>query len=866
MTVPCDLLTDAVRWRFPLGDTQELQVALPTGELRLRRQDLFVAGPPGGELRVVGEYRGGGKPDGPDDTGDGFGPGWTLAQGAGPDARGRRAVLERDSDGRVTEVLDPLGARAAAFAYDADGRLVRHTDADGHDTGYRWDAEGRLAGLLLADGGTVGLAYDAAGAVAEVAWEGPQGPARVRFGYAPGRATVTDALGRVTVHAFDAEDRPLSVTGPAGEPARWTWDAHGRLTAATDATGHTTRYAHGPQGQLTELTLPTSARSTAAYDDPDHPELPTALRDPAGNTLLLAYDAQGHLVTTGAPGRAKPVDRRAYDPGHGGLLSLTDGKGDTTSFAYDADGLLTAVAPPAPLGRTVFRYDGLSRITAVTAGNGRRTGYRHDASGRLTEVRDEDSGDVLLTLVHDALGRVVRKAGADWSYDFTWVRTQAGSRLAAAVRTEGAGRDEVRLTHDAAGAPLSLTTAGGTTRYTYDAAGAPATVTGPSGRTVRFTHDAAGRLVRLDTGTAVQEIGYDASGRRTSLVVRGPDGTELLRAAYGYALPDGTDTDVLRSATVDGTTTTYAYDGLKRLVRAGDVTYSYDDAHHLVRLGSIDFTLNAAGQVVRFGETEFGYDGAGNFTDEVNPTGSFSYSPTHQTLAGVFGGQLVAEMRYDALGQEMPRRITETALDGRTVTHVFTYTPLGIGRVLDDGVPTDVVRAPDGRLLAVLTADGRHYWTVTDQQGSVLALLDDDGHVVARYRYTPHGAVSASGDAAAACPFRYRGAYQLLRSAHLLDHHFYNGFWGRFTQPAPTGLQYAPYTFADNDPVNTGTWTRHDVWAVAARGGDVRGFFPRPPGPGGPGAAVFDVTGPGVTPDRQPRVAGQPARRALSTP
>ncbi len=770
----------------------------------------------------------------------------------------------RDTDRVVTAVLDPLGTRVAVFAYDRDGRLVRHTDADGHDTGYRWDAEGRLTRLLLPDGDGVSIAYGRAGAVTEVGWDGSEGRARVRFDHVPGRTTVTDAVGRVTVHAFDAQDRPLSVTGPAGELGRWSWDAHGGPAEATDATGHTIRYSRGPSGELTAVTLPTSARSTAEYGDAAHPALPTALRDPAGNTLLLEYDPQGRLARTTAPGRAVPLDVRAYDPVHGRLSSLTDGKGDTTSFSYTADGLLTAVAPPAPLGRTVFHHDDLFRITGVSAGNGRRTGYRYDASGRLAEVSDDDSGAVLLTLARDAVGRVVRKAGAGWAYSFTWVRTGAGSRLATAVRTEGEGRDEVGLTYDATGAPLSLTTAGGTTRYTYDRSGDLASVTGPSGRVVRFGHDAAGRVTRLDFGGAVQEIGHDASGRRTSLVVRDEDGGELVRAAYGYATPDGADTDVLRSVTVADETTTYAYDGLKRLVRAGEVTYAYDDAHHLTRLGSIGFTLNAAGQVVRFGETEFGYDGAGNFTDEVNPTGSFSYSPTNQTLAGVFGGQLVAEMRYDALGQEMPRRITETALDGGTVTHVFTYSPLGIARVLDDGVPTDVVRAPDGTVLAVLTADGRHYWTVTDQQGSVLALLDEDGRVAARYRYTPHGAVTASGDAAAANPFRYRGAYQLLRSAHLLDHHFYNGFWGRFTQPDPTGLQYAPYTFADNDPVNTATWTRHDVWAVAARG-DARAFFPRPPGSGTPGA-VFDPTGPGVTPDRQPAVAGVPAERALFTP
>ena len=235
-----------------------------------------------------------------------------------------------------------------------------------------------------------------------------------------------------------------------------------------------------------------------------------------------------------------------------------------------------------------------------------------------------------------------------------------------------------------------------------------------------------------------------------------------------------------------------------------------------MRLGDVRFTLNAAGQVSRFGETEFGYDGAGNFTDEVNPTGSFSYSTTHQVRTGVFGGRQVVDITYDGLGVEMARRITETDLDGVTVTHVLTWSELGVLRAVDDGVPTDFVRRPDGTLLAVITSDGRHYWAVTDHRGSVLALVDERGAVAARYRYTPHGAVTASGAAAAVNPFRFLGAYQLRRSAHLLDHRLYNGFWGRFTQPDPTRRSYAPYTSRDNDPVNVGTWTRHDFWAALA--------------------------------------------------
>ncbi|WP_316784283.1 DUF6531 domain-containing protein [Streptomyces sasae] len=849
--------------RIPLGDLTEILVGLADGELTVRQLDLVVPG----DLRplsLVRTYRSRRRALRAD-----FGPGWALSAGPGAesapdavtDARHRPVVLHRADEGRVVKTADPLGAEVASYAYDADGRLVRHAHVSGLVTEFGWDAEDLLLGLTVTGGETLRFSYDDASAVTGIDWTGPGHRTRFGFSYRDGATVVVGPDGRRTVHSFDERGRPVAVTDPLGNETRQGWDTHGNPVTLTDPLGAVLTRTHDSEGRLTGLVLPTSARSEVEYGDPAHPGLPTVLRDPAGNTLHLDHDEQGRLRQARVPGREGALDVRSYHREHGRIATVTDGNSAVTAFFYDAYGDLTEMVPPAPLGRTVFRRDALSRVTEVTDGNGRRTGYRHDPAGRLTEVTDEDAGTVLISLAYDALGRVVRKAGPGWSYDFDWLCTAAGSRLLSAVRTAGTEREELRAAYDPAGALASLTSAGGMTRYTYDAAGRPLTVGTPAGRTARLTHDAAGRLTGIDFGRGAQEIRYDAAGRRTALTVHDAAGDVVLRTEYGYATADGTDTDVLRSVVTDGESVVFAYDGLKRLARAGDSELAYDDAQHLVRLGDVRFTLNSAGQVALFGETAFAYDGAGNFTEETNPTGSFTYSATHQTLTGVFGGRQVVDIIYDGLGQELPRRITETTVDGRSVTHVLTHGPLGVVRVTDDGAPTDFVRAPDGTLLAVLTPDGRHYWAVTDQQGSVLALLDEEGALAARYRYTPHGAVTATGPAAAANPFRYRGAYQLLRSALVLDHHLYNGFWGRFTQPDPTRRQYAPYTFGDNDPLNSGTWTRHDFWSVLARPHEPAAevFLPgsRPP-------ADHDVfTGAGPAPDRLPLIAGASPSRTV---
>ncbi|WP_330451597.1 MULTISPECIES: DUF6531 domain-containing protein [unclassified Streptomyces] len=873
MTTPRDLPAHRAVRCLALGDRCELLVDLHEGELIVRQLDLVVAGG-SRHLRLVREYRSHSRAE------LGFGPGWSYAAGPGfepdttgepvtfTDVRGRVVSLHRDAEGLVTKIVDPLGAEAASFAYDRAGRLERHTGADGATTAFLWDADGRLVGVTDALGDTVDLSYDGMFAVSELSWTGPDGRARTAFDYGTDRTLVTGPTGLRTGYVFDAQGRPTAVEHPSGQVLVRTRDAGGRRISVTDTTGATLTRTYDDQGRPVSLRLPTGALSRVSYTPLEDGGTLTSLRGPLGDELELEYDAAGRPVRSRAAGRGADVDRRSYDPVHGGLTEITDGNGARTRFGYDAAGDLTSVTPPAPLGRTVFGYDGLSRVTSVTGGAGDRVGHRHDPAGRLTEVTDESAGRTLLVLARDALGRVVRKSGPGWSYAFGWVRTAGGDRLTASVRTGEAGSapEATGAVYDSEGAPTSFTTPGGTTRYGLDGGGRTETVTTPAGRTARFVRDAAGRPVRVELGSAVQELRYDASGRRTALTVRGPGGETLLSAEYGYSSGGGADSDRLRWAVADGEFTGYAYDGLGRLVRAGDTTFAYDGAHHLRRLGSTEFTLNDAGQVVRFGETRFAYDGAGNFTEETNPTGSFRYSATHQTLTGVFGGVRVVDVDYDGLGQETPRRITETTVDGRTVTHVLTHSALGVVRTSDDGVPTDYVRAPDGTLLAVLTATGRHYWAVTDQQGSVLALIDEEGGLAARYRYTPHGAVTASGEAAAVNPFRYRGAYQLLRSAHLLDQHLYNGFWGRFTQPDPTGTQYAPYTFSDNDPVNSGTWTRHGFWPVLARPHEPAAevFFPSAHSPDAAAAATDALTGPGARLAAPPLIAWAPPPGSVS--
>ncbi|GAA1342959.1 RHS repeat-associated core domain-containing protein [Saccharothrix algeriensis] len=223
------------------------------------------------------------------------------------------------------------------------------------------------------------------------------------------------------------------------------------------------------------------------------------------------------------------------------------------------------------------------------------------------------------------------------------------------------------------------------------------------------------------------------------------------------------------------------------------------------------------------------FDGAGNYKSTTNPDSNFTYSPTNQVLTGNLGTTKVLDFAYDTSDQTQPRTITETPTGGTAVTHVFTRTALGVTETVDNGGRSSYTRDTDGLLIGLKDKAGARYGAVTDHQGSVLALVDTAGNLAAEYTYAPYGAVSATGPAAAANPFRYLGAYQLQRGHYLLGYRVYDSAYARFRSPDPTGQEPNPYNYAQGDPINNSDPTGAYSWAdlgqdIGSHGGQIVGL------------------------------------------
>jgi RHS repeat-associated protein len=119
---------------------------------------------------------------------------------------------------------------------------------------------------------------------------------------------------------------------------------------------------------------------------------------------------------------------------------------------------------------------------------------------------------------------------------------------------------------------------------------------------------------------------------------------------------------------------------------------------------------------------------------------------------------------------------------------------------------------------------GVRYNIITDNQGSVVAMLDTSGNLAATYTYDPYGAITTTGTHAGENYLRWLGTYQLRGGVSLTGYRYYNPTWARFTQPDPTGQEANPYTYAQGDPINNSDPGGDSILGFVASIGKIIGY------------------------------------------
>jgi YD repeat-containing protein len=475
-----------------------------------------------------------------------------------------------------------------AYGYDALGRMVSSTDANGNVSRTEYNGNGNIATEIHADGGKVINTYDAFG--------NRLTSARTRgFSYPDIVTTYTyDKLSQLTssstasvdvFHAVDQQDgggMDARSTGTRVLTERYEYDQAGRRTKSTNAANQSTRMEYDQAGNVIRIIDPLLRPTLMSYDSFGHKlsetnALGATMRwdigslgqlkshtDLSGTTISYVYNGLNQIISQTStlrvgvnPGLKAGKQEIVYSYENGKLTRIEDSAtGTTTTYAYDPAGnrvmektvVKVDGVQPTVIQNNRISYDQLGRMSRVTDSrfdvkfsydrNGNRTlvdtSYLNGSGTTTTNVKAYNKFDSMnrVTIANGDLagGNIVYGTnGHAISYD------QAGNRLSDTYRYK-----------DKYGNLASTTE-----NFTYDAAGRLCYVL-RDGITVDYrVYDAASRVIRegalyasqadklkeFGIGLDTRTYAYDAAGQVQRLKYRTLSG-EFLDDVYYRTIPE----------------------------------------------------------------------------------------------------------------------------------------------------------------------------------------------------------------------------------------------------------------------------------------------------------------------------------------
>ncbi|WP_230960409.1 RHS repeat-associated core domain-containing protein [Burkholderia pseudomultivorans] len=605
------------------------------------------------------------------------------------DQAGQWYQFERDSRGRVTEILTCGGLQGVLEYEPEHGRLGTVTLVRGAErrvaVAYRYDENGQLASVI-----------DANGAVVR------------RFTYADGLMTShTNALGFTSSYVWSTiEGEPRVVATHTSEGEHWTfeYDVNGRQTRVLHADGRTAHWCFDEAFQIVEYTDLDGGFYRIKYNDAG---MPVVLMLPGERTVEFEYDDAGRIVAETDPlGR---TTRTRYDGNSLRPVEVIGADGGAWRAEYDPQGRLLSTQDP--LGRE-NRYEYPKGLTAlpivhVDARGGRKT-LEWNRLGELVGYTD-CSGKTTRTFF-DAFGLPLARENA------------LGQRISYDLRPTGEPRRIVypdgsseTFEYDAAGLVVQHIGLGGRIQQSLrNARGQLIEAIDPAGRRTRFRYDAEGRLRELQQGHARYAFTYSAGGRLTTETR--PDGVER-RFEYGEAgelvaldIIGAPDSPAISNRPIR--TVRFERDrmgNLKVQHTPTEVTrYERDKGDRLLK---VERTPTAMGLALGItpDTVQFEYDKAGRLVAEHGANGTVQYTldaldnvmtlelPHEQTLQMLrygsghvhqirCGDQVISDFERDDLHREVTRTqgrlVQRTAYDplGRKVWQSAGFQPETLGR------------------------------------------------------------------------------------------------------------------------------------------------------------------------------------------
>ncbi len=444
-----------------------------------------------------------------------------------------------------------VSAQQFTITYDANGRKTKEVltanSTTYQVTQYSYDSVGRIECVALRMNSATWSSLPSSACT--LATTGSAGPDRItKYSY--------DAAGQVT-----KVQTGYGVSGVQADEVTATYTSNGKTATVTDAEGNKTTYEYDGFDRLSKTRYPSTTKGAGTSSTTDYVELiynagsqvtSRRLRGYSADSSQVigySYDYLGRMTTKNLPG-SEPDVTYSYD-----LLGRMTGAsqtGNALTFGYDALSRNTSQA--GPLGTVSYQYDAAGRRTRTTWPDSFYVSYDYLVTGEVTVIRENGATSdvgVLATYAYDNLGR-----RTTLTYGNGTVTTYGADNISRLSS----------LSHNLDG---GTSTNDVTTTFSYTPASQIASQTRTNDLYAWDGHFNVNRgyasngLNQL-TASGGTSLSYDARGNLTGA---GGD-------SYTYS-----SENLLKSATVSSTNSTYAYDPMLRLyeVAAGStLRFQYD--------------------------------------------------------------------------------------------------------------------------------------------------------------------------------------------------------------------------------------------------------------------------------------------------
>jgi RHS repeat-associated protein len=671
---------------------------------------------------------------------------------------GEKTRIERDDDGNAIKVSRPAfgeTSQVTKYKYDADGDLESMTNPLGKEWKYEYDGYGDRTAETDPEANKQTWGYNEDSQ--ETSTVSPRGHV----------SGATESNFRTTIER-DAQGRPVKITNPLGDAAKYTYDADGDLEKEVDPEGHTTSYSYNADDELTKTELPNKAITETEYNDEGQ--------------IVAQIDGNKHTTK---------YERNAL----GEVTEETNALGQRTTKEYNRAGNLTSITDAAKR-TTTYKYDPANRLTEVAYSDGKTPDveYEYNEDGDRTKMKD---GTGETTYTYDQIDRLIESK-------------------------DGHG-ETVKYEYDLANNPVKIIyPSGKAITRTYDNDDRLKTVTDWLEHTTSFAYSPDSDLTTTTYPSGTGDVDTDAYNDADAISeVTMKKGTETL-ASLAYTRNEDNE---ITKATIKGlpgeAKPGYTYDANSRLTKGAGTEYEYDNANNLTGIQKRTYSYNAADELEKdamkkttdntysFNEvgertkttlasgpaTTYGYDQAGELTSVERPKegetpeikDSYAYNGEGLRASEATAGT-TNYLTWDTAEVELPLILSNG-------TYSFIYGP--------QGMPIEQINNTSGEVLYL------HH----DEQGSTRLLTGSTGKVEGSFTYGPYGETTGH-TGTATTPLGYDAQYTSSDTGLIyLRNRVYDPKTAQFLTVDPAvAFTGEPYSYASDNPLNESDPTGLGDW------------------------------------------------------